>query len=306
MADSVGIVVVSYHPGAGFATRLEGLLNQGVDVVLVDNGSDDASLAQLSGLGSIGNLITLRNPTNLGIATALNQGVAELRRRGARWALLLDQDSEPAPDMLSRLLATAQRHRHEPIAQVAANVQDRGLPTGTRRWFSLAPRFMLGFKRIRCDQDLIRDVVAVTSGSLVDIQIHEALGGFDERLFIDFVDTDYCLRAAAAGHATVVDCAAVLHHSVGAKQQRSLLGIKFIPTYHRPLRRYYLFRNRIHMVRAHAARWPHWVTYELAATVHTLVGILLFEDSKARQLRACALGTWDGMLRRDGEARRRP
>jgi rhamnosyltransferase len=302
MTEPAGIVVVSYNPDAGFVNRLEGLLSQRVDVVLVDNGSDESTLAQLSRLGSIGHLISLRNPTNLGIATALNQGVAELSRRGARWALLLDQDSEPVPDMLSRLIATAQRHRPEPIAQVAANVQDRGLPAGTRRWFSLKPRFMLGFKRIRCNQDLIRDVVAVTSGSLVDIQVHEALGGFDEQLFIDFVDTDYCLRAASAGHATIVDCTAVLHHSVGAKQVRRLFGIKFIPTFHSPLRRYYLFRNRVHMIRAHAQRCPHWVVYELAATAHTLLGILFFEDGKLRQLHACTLGTWDGLKGETGWA----
>jgi len=34
----------------------------------------------------------------------------------------------------------------------------------------------------------------VTSGSMIELATWQALGGFDEGLFIDYIDTDYCLR----------------------------------------------------------------------------------------------------------------
>lgn len=301
ISHKVGAVVVTYHPDSDLAERMRSLSAQVAHVVVVDNGSTDATLAPLAVLADDHPLSLLRNATNLGIAAALNQGVSALRRRGATWALLLDQDSEPASDMVAKLLTTATQPRSHPIAQVAPNVRDRGLPEGTRRWLSLTPRHLFGFTRIRCNNDVIENVIAVTSGSMINLAILDDIGGFDERLFIDFVDTDYCLRAAAGGYATIVNCRALLLHSVGAKQARRLFGLKFIPTFHSPLRRYYLFRNRVHMIRQHARRWPHWLTYETAATIHTLLGILLFENDKAHQFRACALGTWDGLMGRCGQ-----
>ena len=272
--------------------------------MIVDNGSTDTEVAALKGLASRLGLVLVLNAANLGVAKALNQGAEALMDRGLRWAITQDQDSSPAADMVRRLRATAADHSAEPVAIVAPNVIDRGMPLGSRRWFSLEPVLGIGFRRLPCNGVALRNVVTITSGSLVHIQTLRDLGGFDERLFIDFVDTDYCLRAARARHSIVVDCTAKLFHRVGAKQKKTVLGLSLSPTYHSPLRRYYLFRNRVLMIRKHALYWPHWLSYEAAATVHTLAAILFFEPDKWRQFYACFIGTWDGVMGRSGRATR--
>src|SRR3989304_2541191 len=102
--DSICAVVVSYHPDAELPRRLRALREQVARIVVVDNGSGPDSEGLLRGAEQIDGLQLIRNETNLGIGAALNQGVGIARKDGFDWALTLDQDSEPAQDLVSALL----------------------------------------------------------------------------------------------------------------------------------------------------------------------------------------------------------
>lgn len=81
---------------------------------------------------------------------------------------------------------------------------------------------------------------------LVRCSVFEQVGMLDERLFIDYVDTEWCLRCAALGIAVRVNPSAVMTHSIGDKSIR-LAGFR-VPV-HSPLRRYYRVRNAFHLLR---------------------------------------------------------
>jgi rhamnosyltransferase len=76
------------------------------------------------------------------------------------------------------------------------------------------------------------------------------------------------------------------------------------PMHHGALRKYYMFRNAIPVMRAYGAVFPHWLVYQLLAMAEIVIGILFFEDRKLFKLRACLAGLWDGLLGRMGPARR--
>jgi rhamnosyltransferase len=150
--------------------------------------------------------------------------------------------------------------------------------------------------------------MVITSGSLVNTVDFGSLGGFDEGFFIDYVDTDFCLRCRAAGWRIAVSADARLEHHLGRRETRELAGMVFHPTNHPPLRHYYIARNRVAMIRRHGWREIHWLSFEGAATGLWLFRVLAFERQKITKLRAMVLGTWDGLLGRFGEcppARRR-
>src|SRR5690606_15023713 len=135
----------------------------------------------------------------------------------------------------------------------------------SHRWLRPNPVCRILFQRILCeDVDLRGLTVVVTSGALTDLRCWEAVGGFDEALFIDFVDTDYCLRCRAAGRTIAVCAAAKLRHQLGRRETRRVGGFTFHPTHHAPLRHYFLARNRVRMVRRHW-RELHWLFFELGA-----------------------------------------
>ena len=297
--ESVCAIVVAYHPDQAFAHRLEAIRTQVAQVVVVDNGSGgpEAPLG-LAVVASQG-FDVIKNQSNRGVGEALDQGLAWAIQRDHSFALTLDQDSRPAEGMVAALLEAYRSHpRKERLAIVAPQVVGDEVGVRARYLRRLAPGL---YRRTSCSGDVLDDVTSViTSGSLVNLAAYQVIGGFREDFFIDYVDTEYCLRAQTHGYCIAVACKAVLHHRLGARLHTRLAGLDFYPTFHSPERWYYIARNRIPMIRMYAWRFPHWFTYEVIASVHGLLRMLLFEDRRREKLIAVMKGTIDGLLGRLG------
>jgi rhamnosyltransferase len=198
-------------------------------------------------------------------------------------ALLNARESAPAPDS---------------IALIAPVLVDR---TIEHRYRSLTARGRWFFRRTTCDKGVLEDVLMVLgSGTLHNVRVLEALGGFREDFFIDYLDTEYCLRARRAGHRILVACEARIQHRLGDRQRRNFGPINFLPTFHSPMRWYTISRNRIPMFRMYALRFPNWLFFELVSTLYILLRMLCFEDQRRLKLKALSRGTIDGLRRRMG------
>jgi rhamnosyltransferase len=301
----IAALVVTYLPDQALPERLNRLREQVERLVIVDNGSDAASLVTLQRASDNVHVSVVRNAENLGIATALNQGIAILAAEGYDWIFTSDQDSVVVEGCIAALIETvAQDPDAGGVALVGANRQEGGDPFG-HRW--LRPRKRPPFfERVTCDRiDSDGVTLVITSGTLMSVAAFRELGPFTEELFIDFVDFEYCLRARRAGYRILVSCAARLLHRVGVRAKAQLSGVTLSPTHHGPLRKYYLFRNAIAVMRKYGATFPHWLIYQLAALLEILLGILFVEERKLPKLRACMIGIWDGILGRKGAALRR-
>jgi rhamnosyltransferase len=97
-------VVVTYNPNIDELLRLiKALIHQVSHIVIVDNGSAvDVKSFLINRNDTSVHFLPLNN--NLGIATAQNAGIAWAREHKADYVVLFDQDSEPATDMIERLL----------------------------------------------------------------------------------------------------------------------------------------------------------------------------------------------------------
>jgi len=297
--ESICGIVVAYHPDQAFEDRLEAVRSQVAQVVVVDNGSGWAEAPPgLASLASQG-FGVIMNPSNRGVGVALDQGMEWAIQRGFPYALTLDQDSRPAEGMVTSLLEGYRSHpRGESLAIVAPQLVADEVGARARYLRRIAPGL---FRRTPCSGEILDDVTSViTSGSLINLAAYESIGPFREDFFIDFVDTEYCLRAQTHGYRIAVACKAVLHHRLGARKHASLAGLDFYPTFHSPERWYYISRNRIPMIRMYAWRFPHWFTYEVVASIHGLLRMLLFEDHRREKLIAVMKGTIDGLLGRLG------
>lgn len=296
-------LVITHFPDRHFPDRLDRLLEQIARVVIVDNGSDAPTRAWRERYRDRKEITVLNNPTNLGIATALNQGMNLLAGEGFEWVVTLDQDSTVANGFIESLLDTiANDPNPGNVALVGARRSDAGTNCVEHRW--LRPKKGLPFfERVACDQIGPDGVtLVISSGTLTSVRVFNQLGPFRDKFFIDFVDFEYCLRARQSDYRILVSCHAHMIHHVGSKEQRRLFGVTLSPTLHSPLRRYYLFRNAVAMFRIYGWAFPHWLIYELVALGEILLGVSIFEDRKLAKLRACMLGVWDGLLRRMGPA----
>jgi rhamnosyltransferase len=289
-------VVVTYHPVDAVLDNVRAMADECGRLVVVDNGSSPAIQARLAGLARV-ELVALGK--NLGVGAALNTGVRHAAERGSRWVVTFDQDSSPQPGMVEALRATAARNPGAAVVVpciIEADVGGRGY-----RWVRRHPRMDRLFQRIACDgADLPAVTMAVTSGSLIELNAWQQLGGFDESLFIDYIDIDYCLKVVRSGRFVTVSARAKLTHKLGARQTGVLLGHEFRPTHHPAFRHYYIARNRVWMWRRHAKAVPHFALFDLCFAVYNGLRVLAFEPAKWVKLKAMILGTWDGVGGRSG------
>lgn len=289
-------VVVTYHPDEAVLGNVRAMAAECGCVIVADNGS---SLAAREALGPVPGVELMALGTNLGVAAALNKAAQRAMESGCRWIVAFDQDSKPQPGMVAALRATQARDPR--AAVIVPRIIEEGGRGPNYRWVRKHPRLPCLFQRVECGEaDLPAVTMAVTSGSLIELESWRQLGGFEESLFIDYVDIDYCLKAVRAGKTVAVSAGAKLDHRLGARQTGVLLGHEFRPTHHAAFRHYYIARNRIRMWRRHAFAVPHWALFDLCFAVYNAARVVAFEPEKWTKMKAMLLGTWDGLKGRTG------
>jgi rhamnosyltransferase len=277
-------VVVTYNPKPSFLENVAALSEQVDRIVVVDNGSSRETQVHLAGLESRLGCKVIRNRQNLGIAAALNIGVRYATEAGFDWVATFDQDSRVSDGFISLMLETYRRAPHpEKIAIVAPAYVDRetGAPCKAAR---------------ASDGSLLS---AWSSGSMMPVSAIRSVGAFDESLFIDRVDTDFCLRARRKG-ALILQSSAVLFHSLGRTTYHRLFGRNFEMTNHSAGRRYYITRNRLRLLGRY---WMdrQWARRECWEILTENIAVLLVEDHKWQKLRAIIRGAVDALRGKTGK-----
>jgi len=287
--DRVYAVVVTFFPDAGFPERLARIAAQVSRVIVVDNGTAGESLGHLErALGDRSGTTCVRNPGNLGVAAALNQGIrrALADEKGCSWIVTFDQDSLPIGDMVERMLTVWKSHPHSERLMVAGPrttfVDSTSLPDLT-------------------DSSPWREVThVITSGSLIPRRAFELAGYFNEGLFIDYVDIEFCLRVKSLDYEVIeVQTAEILHH-MGRLEEHLVWGKKVHPTHHPPLRRYYQFRNALLLHRQFRESQHVWCQRNRRILMKILVLILLYERRRLQSFYQILRGIVHGLTGRAG------
>jgi rhamnosyltransferase len=268
--------IVTFNPDIDrLRENLEHALNQVDHVIVVDNASNNFELVT-SLVNEFTGVSVIRNGVNGGIAIALNQVMGWALKHGATWALLLDQDSVIAPGMVGSLLARA-----EPtIGIVCPTIIDR---SSTSRE-PVSSRAEVNY--------------CITSGSLCNVQIWESLGGYDEAIFIDFVDFDYCLRLREAGFRIVREPQATLLHEIGKISRHGRLTAY----HHSAFRSYHMARDMLYYAHKHrhALRelkvQRRGVLGTYAVLLRKMIIISLFEEDRLHRVASVVRGTISGTL----------
>lgn len=221
-------VYIPNFNGAGhLGAALESLREQSrpVDVVVVDNGSGDGSVELVRERYPEVTLLELGE--NVGFGPALNRAVGEYP---ADPLILLNNDAVASPRFVEALL-----DRHATGAESVAGVltQERA-PGLIDSAGVVADRTLMGFDYLHGEPLAAAagatDPLGPTGGAaLYSRAAFEAVGGFDERIFLYYEDLDLALRLAATGarcrlapEATAVHAySASLGAGSGAKYERT-------------------------------------------------------------------------------------
>lgn len=286
-----GTVVVFYRPDAGCVARANRLASLG-SCVVVDNTEE---VCDAAALGLDPRVHYLPNGANLGIATAINQGVEALIACGCTSAILFDQDSEPSDELLSTLplMLKSELARGTKVALIGPAYEDGRLG-------GIAPFVRFGMWRLKRIAPVgtrpIEIDFLITSGSCINLAAWPAIGPMDDALFIDFVDLEWCVRARNKGFSVLGAPALRLAHSLGGEPVR-VFGRAYPG--HGALRHYYQFRNCIALMKRGYMPWS-WKSTELVKLPGRLVIYGLFMSPRGEHLKMALLGIWHGLTGRLG------
>jgi rhamnosyltransferase len=278
-------VVVTYHPDPGFSDRLAQVRSQVGRVVVVDNGSSPPAREILRNMAAGTDVDLILNDANLGVATALNQGIGQARDRSFRWALTLDQDSVVEPFLIETLLeAHNDFPMKEKVAVVGSNYYDE------KRGKTLVP----GSPGQPAYQE---QTTVITSGSLISVDAYGRIGPFRDDFFIDHVDDEYCLRAQAMGCKVILCRRPVIRHSIGGAVGKRILGRTVWSSNHSTVRRYYMARNFLWVARKYFSCRPGWVALHALRHAGFLLLMVLLEKERWGKIESSARGIRDGLWR---------
>jgi len=296
----VCLVVVAYNPDPATLRRLLARLAPQVDhAILVDNSEDEDARDAIAAAASDSRAEVIRIGRNSGVAHAQNVGAERAIELGARYLLLSDDDSLPAPDMVERLLAAfSQAAASARVAAVGPCVFDGRAPDAVLvfRDTVLGPRraaLVPGTPRV-LDAPFL-----VASGCLIDVDAWRAIGPMREELFIDHVDLEWGLRARRAGWTLIAVGDALLEHTLGERILRPWFLAGRGVHIHSPSRNYYLARNTLLLLREGAlpAGWRFGYVLWLAKYVAFNV---LFVAPRLRRLRLFGRAAADALAGRVG------
>lgn len=278
-------VIVTFRPHATVLDNVAKVLPQLGGVVIVDNGSSPELIAPLHAAAQEMGFTLIENGVNLGIAAALNAGVRWAKAQRFQYVALFDQDSTVTEGFIPAMLAEYEMHpQRNRVAIVTPSQVERN--TGRTRGH-------------QCAKDG-GPLVAITSGSLMPIEMFDQCGWFEEELIIDCVDHEYCFRARSQGF-TLAQCRrAVLMVAVGSTTCHRAFGMSIGARHYSAKRRYYITRNRLLMIRRFWKQQPAWSYRALRDIVQETIKAVLFENEPWNKLAYTARGVYDAVSGRMG------
>lgn len=292
--SGVHAVVVTYEPNFDtLRKQIAAIINQVDAIWIVDNFSplSHELVSEFSLLSR--NCAVLSMGENLGLGAAQNIGIQRARKDGAKHVLILDQDSLPMAGMVDKLLDASNllHSKGVPVAAVAPiNVDVKsGIYSG---FVSLG---WLGYKKhfVTPDQAPVGVDFVISSGSLIPVSSLNDIGLIDEDLFIDHVDTEWCMRALSKGFKLFGVPSARMFHSLGNNRKRVwFLRWRNVP-YHSPFRYYYMLRNGV-LLRKRSYIPLKWRIGEFMRSWQMLVFFGLWGEGSFKRLTMMLRGLVDG------------
>lgn len=295
----VGVMVV-FSPTEAQIRHIRSIASELDFVFVVDNTERQTSTPSLAADSFSDNVLVLANGNVGGIAGALNLGVrAAMETCGECFIFLLDQDSYLPPAFFKKQHLFAIENNRMIVAPRYFDINSKtfGNYTKLSKW---RIENVYGEHAIRP----FEVTFAITSGTLIFSALFEEVGFFREDFFIDHVDSEFCVRLQRAGHLILVNPDVVFEHAIGKRKLKKLLGVNFKPNFHAPVRRYYVVRNGILMIRQHVRVFPSILWLMVLRIGYEYVAIMLFENDRWLKLKAFCWGILDGIFLNVGRCKR--
>ncbi len=265
---------VLYNPEIPLLMRhFESIKNQVEKMYVVDNGSKNIKDIR-SVVCEFSNLELIENKRNKGIARALNQLFEKAKESKFDWLISFDQDSICEKNFVSDLKKELLKEKS--VGIIAPVIVDRNV--------GIVGHNPTTRKDVR---------TCITSGSLTNIEAWERVGKYDEVMFIDSVDFEFCYRLRKNGFRVIQTPNVTLSHTVGEAKKCRFLFWKFNNLIHSPFRHYYMAQNRVYFPKKHKL-WGRFIRGNYR-NLKSIFIVLIYEDQKRKKVASILKGWKKGL-----------
>ncbi|VDG32749.1 rhamnosyltransferase [Lactobacillus brevis] [Lactiplantibacillus mudanjiangensis] len=232
----IGSVIVTFNPNIEQLRQvLDAISTQVIQIEVIDNHSDNFEPISML-INLYDNVNLLRLDANRGIAKAQNVGFEVLGQDNCEWVLTLDQDTIVPNNYIHQL-------------KEIMPIDDAGIITGAYVDLKWNTKKIKEIRKVRRPNIQAVDE-EISSGNLVLMDAWRKLNGFDEELFIDYVDFDFDYRLVKNGYKLYRVNSAEFQHEIGSQIKDSwLTKVLFLSKHelfdHSSMRLYYINRNRL-------------------------------------------------------------
>jgi len=254
-------ITVLYNPEYDIYANIQTYVGHLDILILVDNSTSHNTKLVDDLISNFNNIIYINNKNNLGIATALNIGCNKAIDLGYKWTLTMDQDSSFI-NFESYKKCFLKFNDSKKIAIMGAThicltkfkdnmstfFSDKFLDDNTEK--SLA---YLSNASYSCEYEEIEFII--TSGNIISLDIYLEIGCFNDSLFIDEVDFDFCAKCLLKDYKIIKFNNIHFKHELGYYKDG-------VPQ-HNYIRKYYIFRNRLYMASKYGKNFPEEYSYSV-------------------------------------------
>lgn len=241
-----------------------------LDILYVLDNSSCSDTNVIKHIRTISNVKYIKHQCNIGISKSLNEALS-LAKKNYNWLLTMDQDTRFEVSTFGDYLATLS-----------------DLPN-LEKVYGFTPRYV-GESDANIAYRLIEKGGCITSGNIINISIALACGGFDENLFIDSVDEEFCIRCGEHGFLLYEYTKKIMVQKIGNPYVLRIGGVRICETSnHNYIRLYYITRNAFYV----STKYPQTKRYYYLLILKRIIKIVLLEPSKMRKLRFMVKGFMD-------------
>lgn len=250
-------ILVSYKPDPSqLNNTVQSIINQVDKLVIVKNSNENINIFN-------GKIHIIQLEKNFGIAYAQNRGIEFAISENAEYVFFSDQDSIYPEDFIKKSMNCFARHTGEPVAAVVPyfynNNKKQFTTINITKTNSIVP-----------EHDKDYEVQhAISSGTVSPCTVFQEIGLMNERLFIDWVDYEWCWRAIEKKYKIVCDTSNIINHNMG-DSFKTVFGRKIVV--YSDFRSYYFFRNGTYLL-FHSGLFTikEWVGFCVFMTIKTIL-----------------------------------
>lgn len=280
---NVDCVCVVYNPDkVRLFQCISSVCSQVNKVWIIDNSDYKVDFSDILTINENINIYSLGE--NKGIAFALNYGCKLALQNEADWLLTLDQDSIIPKNMISSYLDVIEEQQELKIGIICCNIRCCRNDSSNSKY-----------------NEILDQKLCWTSGSLMNLACYKMTNGFNDDLFIDGVDFDYCYSIRNIGYKIIKNCKVVMDHKLGESEDYKLFGCHlFYVTNHNHIRWYYIVRNSLWISYKYSDVFPE-AKFSYYNICKYLGKIIMFEKNKVDKIKAVYRGYKDFKYRRFGK-----